>query len=167
MTLTVRALGPAERLGDWLMHPAMRFVSGTLREGTQQTHRWNNEYLTEEDITYLDHSMIVSAQGDPAATKRWLLGVIPLFHMPIFGGWRQYRVVEPVDYNGVWYIGWIPKDAPPGLSLLPTEGGVRVLEGPGPCRWFGVTKDGTQIALCEVGVGHTGKGGPFAHIPLR
>ncbi|MBP9759996.1 MAG: hypothetical protein KBD24_01355 [Candidatus Pacebacteria bacterium] len=145
----------------------MHIIAGTIWEAPQETHLWNNDRLTPEEVESINQYLLVSSNGDSSARMRRFLWIIPLFHLPIFGGWRRYRVLTPTDYGTVWYVGWIPEDAPAGYSRIPIIGYVRVLEGHGPCKWFAVDKYGNQIPLQRVGFGRVGEGGPYAHTPLR
>lgn len=166
MSIHIRPIDPVARLADLFLRPFMYLLAGTFREAPQETHRWNNVRLADEDVAQLDSTLLVSAQGDKTATKRWFFTFLPLFHCPIFGGWRNYVVIEPTEHTIEWYVGWLA-DGVNGVSLLPIKGGVRVLEGPGPTSWFGVNKNGHQISLRLLGKGRIGMGGCYTHLPLR
>lgn len=93
-------------------------------------------------------------------------GNFPYSTFPYCAGGETFVVIEPVDYQSVWYLGWVPEDIPAGMSRIPTSGKARALVGPGPCRWFGVDANGNQILVRGAGLGRIGDNGPHATIPL-
>ena len=120
--------GRLGRLADTLMKPVMFVLQGNFTEVPQRTHRWNNQHLNNYNVSQLKASQIIIVPGDPEAKQRWF-GFIPLFHMPLFGGWTKFVVIKPVDEVAEWYIGWVAYDAL-GLSKIPLQGAVRVCVGP-------------------------------------
>lgn len=159
---------PKSRWGHiltWLMTPLMYLISGTWREAPQETHFWNREDLTE--VGWLpDKTKAVRVKGKKNALRKRWIGFLPLFHIPILGGWRDYVVLKPRDEYRKWYVGWQCKGAF-GISTMPIRGSVRVLVGTESCHFFAVTHSGLQIPLEKVGEGVIGQGGPFSHLPLR
>lgn len=151
-------------LGDLCMMPLMYLLQGTLREVPQRTHLWNNTKFGLSELQHLHHSALVTVAGDPRAVRRWW-GPLPIFHIPLLGGWSKFSVIAPVGDVSVWYIGWIAGDVA-GVSQIPLSSPVRVLVGPGPAQFFGVDASGAQIALEIIGHGRIGAAGAFAHIPL-
>jgi hypothetical protein len=150
---------------DALMIPVMYFLQGNLRESPQQTHFWNNCKLSTDEITDLKGTFVVTEMGEPNALPRWF-GPIPIFHMPIFGGWKTFTVLEPVRKNvGLWYVGWVASDVA-GLSQIPLKSSVRLLTSPGSAHFFGIDTDGEHIELQIVGHGRIGTAGEFAQMPL-
>jgi hypothetical protein len=87
--------------------------------------------------------------------------------MPIFGGWRNYIVIEPCSQDA-WYIGWQTKDwgGETSVSRIPAIGRVRILIGRG-ISLFGINEQGEQISVYVVAWGMIGAGGPYASKPLR
>lgn len=160
MGIIVKPLGRTACSLDRKFDPLMRVLCGTCYESPQRTHRWNNHHLKISDAEYLNREMMVCHNGIPGETA-----IYPLFHMPIFGGWRNYVVISPVRKQGEWYVGWISGNFV-GVSRIPLSGLVRVLEGPVPVCWFGITATGHQIPLQEIVKGRIGEGGPYAQIPL-
>lgn len=163
--LQLKPQGTLGWLADMLMLPIMYLLQGTFKEVPQRTHRWNNHKLDEYEMSRLDFSKMLSFQGVPSARKRWL-GLLPLFHMPIFGGWKKFVVLAPVNCNTSWYVGWVPSDDRVGVSIVPQTGWVRVTLGPDPVRFFGLSKNGLQIELVSLGEGHIGQAGIHAKVPL-
>lgn len=166
MSNYIRPLGPIARFGDLVLRPLMYLLAGTVWEAPQETHWWNNRSLSRTKIALLSKHKTVTSNGDPTATKRRLFWLVPRFHCPVFGGWRNYVAMEPAEYLDTWYIGWLTENVNE-VSLLPIRGGVRALEGPGPVAWFGITETGREVELRLLGRGRIGEGGPFAHLPLR
>jgi hypothetical protein len=95
MKILLKKQGLVGKLGDALMYPLMILLQGTWKESPQRTHRWNNLKLRSADIHHLEDTQMVSIAGSTINKQRWLLG-LPLFHMPIIGGWNRYLVLTPV-----------------------------------------------------------------------
>lgn len=150
---------------DWLLRPIMYWLQDTWLEEPQGTHFWNNQQFNPKTFSF-DKEWLVTAPCDPFATKRRMWGFIPLFHMPRFGGWREYVALEVVDFNAKWHIGWVTTELA-GVSLVSVQGAVRVLCGPEKTCFFGVTQTGRQIQLKVLGYGRIGDRGPFSKLPLR
>jgi hypothetical protein len=165
--LKVKPLSALARLADWLMIPIMYGTAGTFNEAPQRTHRWNNIKLKAEEIDWLNPVGIVKCDG--IGKKHWyekLPLLYILFHLPAFGGWRDYVVLRPLHTTGAWYVGWRAGDCA-GVSRIPLMGDVRMLLGSGDVEFFGIDAEtGVQRAIQEVGRGQCGKGGPFALTPL-
>lgn len=151
-------------VADLLMMPVMYALQGNFREKPQRTHRWNNIHLKNNAITDLHADHLVIVPGDVAAHRRWL-GPIPLFHMPIFGGWKKFVVIEPVDVVDEWFIGWVAFDAL-GLSKIQITGPVRLGIGPRQAHFFGLAKNGEQLRLKVVGEGEIGVAAEYSTILL-
>ncbi len=160
---TIRPLGFWGKLADIMMMPLMYLLSGCL-ERPQQTHFWNNQKLVRADAVTLNPLLAVRCIGDPNAANRTLLG-IPIFHMPILGGWKKYTVLEPVSLKEPWHVGWIAGDVV-GVSRIIIRGKVRMLIGPGEVEFFGITPIGEQLAICQCGEGYIGDNGPYSKVPL-
>ncbi|NTW13808.1 MAG: hypothetical protein HGA31_02125 [Candidatus Moranbacteria bacterium] len=154
--------GPLSRFGDLLMLPLMYLVSGTFRESPQWTHQWNNVHILPEAFRNLDHEMAVETDPIPDALPG-RTGV--RFHIPVFGGWRDYVVLAP-ERETRWRIGW--QTGPGGgASQIPLSGPVRMLRGPGPATFFGIdAKTGEQITIRIIGKGRIGDGGEFSKVKL-
>jgi hypothetical protein len=149
---------------DACFDPVMRCLAGTFSEAPQMTHFWNNKKLSQGDVQDLNDSCMVYAEGVcMAKPRRW--GVIPIFHMPIFGGWRDYIVIAPEAHQKRWYVGWICTDVV-GISRVELAGPVRVLLGAAPVTFFGVDVHGYQIHVRHAGRGVIGEGGSFSQLPL-
>lgn len=160
-------LGFWVRVADALMLPLMYFLSGTVFEIPQRTHRWNNTKFSVDDVTHLETDRMVVFQGAFEVTPRILFGFLPLFHMPLFGGWREYVVLEPTDGSvREWHIGWSVEWIR-GVSNVPVHGPARALLGKGRVSFFGIdASTGEQIALRHIGIGRIGDRGPYCKTPL-
>lgn len=146
------------------MLPIMYILQCTVYEVPQRTHRWNNTKLPASAIRDFDASDMVTVLGDSDAKRRWL-GPLPLFHMPILGGWDDFVVVEPKVVQSVWYIGWLPFDTI-GVTQIALDGPVRVLVGPRQVQFFGVDALGYQIPIHVVGKGSVGTAKEYSKVPL-
>ena len=162
--MNITPQGRLSRLGDILMLPLMYLLQGTIREIPQQTHRWNNCKFSLRDLASLQTELLVTVAGDSNATQRWW-GPLPIFHIPLLGGWSKFSVIAPTNDLGAWYIGWVVGDSA-GISQIKLTGPVRVLLGPGPAQFFGISIDGRQITLEIIGHGRIGQAGKFTRVPL-
>ena len=152
------------RIGDILMLPLMYLLQMNISEVPQQTHYWNNTKMSSENIADFEADYMVTATGVEGAVKRWF-GPLPIFHMPIIGGWSEFIVIESMEQKSEWYIGWLPFDTI-GISQIPLTDKVRVLLGPRPVQFFGVDAHGRQIPIKISGKGTVGKAGDYSKIPL-
>lgn len=162
--MKIRSQGLVGRAADYLMMPVMYLLQGNFREVPQRTHRWNNIHLQYVNIADLHADKVVIVPGVPYAQRRWF-GPIPLFHMPIFGGWKKFIVLEPVNQTDEWYIGWVAFDAL-GLSKIPLSDAARLGIGPRQAQFYGLDSQGNQLDLRLVGEGYIGKAGHFSQVPL-
>ena len=164
--MKIKPQGLFSRYGDRAMLPLMYLLQGTLREVPQLTHRWNNIKFPLSELSNLQSDLMVAVTGDPQAVRRWW-GPLPIFHVPLLGGWSKFVVIEPkTPIVGIWYIGWIAGDTVAGVSQIPLFNQVRLLIGSGPAQFFGLTANGEQIELQVVGHGRIGQSGKFAKVPL-
>lgn len=162
--IQIRPIGRLAQIADLLMIPVMYIISGTLHEVPQRTHRWNNQRLQPEQVRYLTNHMKVSCGGIASAKPRFGMR-IPLFHIPILGGWKDYVALRPQNYNQEWHIGWITDDVI-GITQIKINGPVRMLLGPRDVSFFGITPKGDQLILKEIARGRIKDNGPYAHVPL-
>lgn len=166
-TIDVPPLGRFLKGADLLMVPLMYLAQGCLEE-PQQTHFWNNvKFRTVEERACFDRSTMCRVVGDPRAVARSKWSKVPLFHIPILGGWREYAVLLP-KHPGIeeWMPGWWAPDVV-GVSRVRVRGAVRVLRGPKDTLFFGVDAEGRQIELRIAGYGRIGDNGPYSRLPLR
>jgi hypothetical protein len=146
LRLDILPEGLIARFADCLMVPLMYLLSGTFSETPQRTHRWNTKKWRFSFP--LEREKMVSFKGR-RDSDCW----IPLFHMPILGGWRHYVVLEP-EADVEWHVGWYFPDRF-GVSRIPISGRVRMLIGPADVSFFAVCA-GWQIPIRCVGEGDIG-----------
>lgn len=164
--LIVHSIGPLGRVLDFLMVPVMYLVSGTLKEAPQRTHFWNNKKLRPADVHHLSRKGMVSYRGLNGERKRFLSCIFPIFHTPIFGGWKNYVVIGTVENGRKWHVGWIAGDVI-GVSRIVLTGPVRLLIGPRNVKFFGIAADNNyQVPIKKIGRGKVGNGGSYAKTPL-
>ena len=159
--VNVNRVGFWKKLADMLMVPIMYLISGTFAEKPQRTHAWNIQNFSVTQAQMLSEKEMVSVKGLRNQLKRHY-GF--LFHMPIFGGWRHFVVIQPLDYQGVWHVGWQQKNVQ--ISILPLVGPVRLLVGSSDVKFFGINSQGCQIPIQQIGTGKIGDRGIFAKVPL-
>lgn len=151
---------------DWLLQPVMYWLQADWRSLPQETHVWNNARFPEKSVRWLSVKQIVTVASDPTATEAYWWQMLPIFHMPRFGGWQRFVVLQPkVAGFSSWYIGWVTPEFA-GISLLPLRGPVRLLRGPSTVTFFAVGADGQQIDLQQVGEGRLGSI-YYQDVPLR
>lgn len=165
--IQVRPLPWFAPIVDIPVKQVMYVLSGTRKELPQSTHRYNNQKLTPSDVKYLikDDKSTVYQNGSPNACEPWKYG-LPIFHIPILGGWREYVVLEPVKAIRPWHLGWISEDFAVGVSQIPLEGPVRPLIGQKDVRFFGIYSDGSQIDIQHIGSGKIWEIDRWKDVPL-
>lgn len=157
-------MGMPSILADTAIEPLMRL--GTYRgESPQQTHFWNNMKLPISSAKHLDVDNMVFVPRFPDAMPRQWWN--PRWHLPRFGGWKNYVVLEADFDDGTWYVGW-KTGTSAGVSLIPIHGLVRVLIGPENVWFFGVeAARHRQIKLRQAADGIIGDNGPHREVPLH
>lgn len=165
----VRPQGPIGKWFDMKMEPTMYRLQGNRTELPQRTHFWNNFHFALKDHLWLKKELMASVMYDPKAVKRRRFGIVPIFHMPKSGGWQKYVVLEPENLpeGSIWFIGWIPGDGSPGLSMIPLTGSdVRCLRGDSDTLFFAILSNGEQLKLRATGYSQIGECGVFSQIPF-
>lgn len=143
----------------------MYLVSGTFFERPQENHVWTNMFLTDEQVRSLDLEKMVHCNKIDDAYPALPL-YVPLHHLPAFGGWKNYVVIVPDNYNDRWCVGWVTEKRQ-GFSRMQISGPVRMLLGDEDVQFFGVgVKDDSQISIKNIGEGWIGDGGIFKDFPL-
>lgn len=153
--------GALGALLDTLLEPCMAWFQDTADELPQRTHPWNNIKLRVEDVAWLSLQSMVTAEADLEAKPRSL---VPLYHAPRLGGWREFVVLEGYGARP-WFVGWIAGDVC-GISRIPLYGHVRMLRGNTQVQFFGVNLSGYQLNLSQVGAGRIGTRHQYGDIPL-
>lgn len=164
-TWNVKSMGWISKVADMLMTPLMYLASGTFSEAPQRTHRWNIEEIPKDVFGGFDPDMMATVPGIPGTfdgPRR------VKFHVPIFGGWRDYAVIEPAVEVGAWHPGWTTGvDNGGGVSRLRFVGPARVLRASGDMYFFGIDAEtGEQIPVRRIGEGRIGRGGEFSGVDL-
>ena len=85
---------------DYLLAPAM-WVLGKFKPPLMETHPWHMQNI-HCDLVPDDIGEKVIGQ-DPS---RYDFDDWGLFHMPLFGGWKNYLVLEAKDFKKYWRVGW-------------------------------------------------------------
>ncbi len=165
MKIFITPQGLLGRLADYCMMPLMYVLQLSISEKPQRTHRWNNKKLHVSELHHFDNDAMVALAGSSDNTPRWLYG-LPIFHMPLLGGWDRYIVLAPTVTQDMWFAGWVAGDVA-GVSRIPLSGPVRLLEGQYAAQFFGINEHGEQIRIVKIGEGLIGRA-PREHqqIPL-
>lgn len=165
-TLLIDPLPVWARYADAFMLPLMIYVSGAPMEAPQETHRWNYQNIPRDELSWLNPEAVVTVPGDIDEGPAFRLGFIPFIHLPRWGGWKQYAVLE-IEKDIDWYVGWRTSRVC-GVSLLPITGRrVRCLIGDAETEFFAVDKYGHQLKLALRSRDYIGTSGTFSQVPLR
>lgn len=154
-------------LADMAMAPVMYLLQGNFKEVPQRTHVWNNKkFIGAQYVNAVTKDYTVYDPGNPKEKSRGLVR----FHIPFIGGWKKFLVVSPAhDWRSPWHIGWHNWDSGgyfAGVSLVPVNGCVRILQGDKPIRFFGIMPQGEQVPVCIRGFGYIGQALEYARLPL-
>lgn len=152
------------RLFTGALRPMMKVLQGSFSEESQGTHFWNRTKIEDLQQSHLLQELSVIVEADLEAGPMYRFG-LPIFHIPVLGGWKNYAVVGPTSETGTWFLGWYTEGAF-GISRIPVQGPVRALRGNHETRFFGVNRDLKQIFVSKIGSGTIGQGGPFCQLPL-
>lgn len=90
------------RVLDYLLFPLMWILCGCKFELPQETHRWHMRNYHHIDVP---KNKSVRIEGDDKS-KRSVKG-FPFYHIPLFGGWKNYVILEVEDFGSFWNLGWI------------------------------------------------------------
>jgi hypothetical protein len=125
--IKVRELPRSASIADQIMWPLMFVLGGMKRDSIQETHFWHNQPIAKSDIDPL-LSVVVVGDDERTRVKTNRVFPLPMFHMPILGGWRNYVVLHVQSDVSYWHIGWIHRASPPGSRLLETVHRLRILD---------------------------------------
>ena len=150
---------------DLLFIPIMVFLRGFSLDSLQKTHIWNHKYYKKT----LSNDLFLTVLGSDTSNikqKNYSRLLAWLFHAPIFGGWKHYVVIKPVENSKKWFIGW-KDEQKTQISLLPLTGPVKMLVGPKgqQINFFGIDSNQNQIMLEKVDCGIQGDL-KYKHLPL-
>lgn len=173
MAVRIEELSSAVKVGDLALWPVMYLLGGLKKDSVQRTHFWHSQKIDRGEIR---KELCVRIVGDDtqATVRSNRVWPFPLFHAPVFGGWRKYTVLEVEGAAGLWHIGWMHEQAPAGSRLLATvqrlalhEKRVRVLnQSPGfVTEYYAFSPQGEQLPLRAVDEGWLGDM-RYAAVPL-
>lgn len=163
--IKIRDLNPIFKILDLLFVPIMFVLGGFKLQNLQKTHHWHGLDINPERI---DLKKAVTIKGSDKSRFVNTGGVTKhfgTFHMPIFGGWKNYIVLECKE--NPWHVGWISNSFSQ-IHLLPIKGNkVRVLSGKEGTEtsFFAVDEKGNQIEISQVDQGKLGDN-KYSDIPL-
>lgn len=153
------------RVFDYVLLPFMVILGGFKKDVVQQTHAWHCKNIDPKKI---DLTKSVEVKGSDSSKYENTGGIfkhLGLFHMPIFGGWKNYIVLESKE--SPWYVGWLSCEFSQ-LHCLPIKGNkVKVLTGKKGTKtlFFGVNQNVEQVIIKSVAEGKLGDG-EFNKVPL-
>ncbi len=154
---------PGFRLLDWLLRPIMFVLGGCKADSIQETHYWHCQRIDMADV---DPRFSVSIPGDDkSGVAANSLLPFPRFHAPLFGGWRNYAVLQVQETAPIWHVGWVHRKFPSGsrprahVQRLPIESReIKVLKQPRGflTDFFALDANGRQLLLKAVDEGVLG-----------
>lgn len=144
--MKVSKLNLVFRLLDFLLWPFM-FILGGFKFPVQETHIWHmHKWIWNNDglkITETDKKSKFSYNTP-----------FSLAHMPIFGGWTRYVVIEASGFKKYWYVGW--KNV---LHFLPIYNNrIMMLTTDKGFTAYGLSDTGEYLKLKIIGYGELGDG---------
>ncbi len=159
----------AWKVVDVCMRPLMYAGAGTIKERAQETHRWHIQNLEHELVHKIDATQTISVASTDMSIR---MPGYALFHLPLFGGWRDYIVLK-ANTTEPWHIGWYTEKDGHIIrfdlhKLTLQNESVRLLKGlqDRTTTFFAVNQDGVQIALTEIGHGRIGDMSEFQSVRL-
>jgi hypothetical protein len=163
--IAVRKVSPALRLIDRLLWPVMFLLGGCRLDSIQETHRWHSQRIQPSEIDRKLTALVEGNERSRVTANRVI--PFPLFHAPVFGGWRNYTVLQVEADVECWHVGWIhrqyPQSARPRSHVQRLPIGtreVRVLTQPIGflTEYFALDRFGNQLPLRAVAEGVLGDG---------
>jgi hypothetical protein len=152
----VQEIGFAKKVMTYFASFFSYLVSGAYRETCRKTFPWNVEKLGNEDHLNLWESLMYQSKGIPCQMP----DDNPLRFMQIFGGWKQYVVLQPSPHLRTkrWFVGWSCNGQSFVVRITLTNS-VRMHVGNGDAKFFGIDADtGKQIKIIRNGYGEMGSG---------
>jgi hypothetical protein len=159
----INEVNPVFRVLDWALAPLMYVLGGCKLDSIQETHYWHCQRVSApHEVDYIASIII---RGDDSSSFANALTPLPLFHIPLIGGWRNYAILEVQSTVATWHVGWIHLVVPAGsrprshVQRLPiAERNIRVLKHPHGyvTKFFAVDSCGNQIPVKCVGEGRLG-----------
>lgn len=149
------------RILDYIMIPVMWGLCGFYFEKPQETHPWHMRKFPKIEIPKNKKIEIIGKDKSKHTNKGRLL-----FHVPLFGGWKDYIILEAKGFDKYWQIGWIIEfydnsEALYQVQALPIfESKIKLLTGINDSKktFFGLDKKGNFVDLKQIDSGKIGDG---------
>ena len=151
---------------DFVMSPIMWALSGFKWERPIETHPWHIQRL---DFLVLEQNldrrkMVVLESADVSKVSARAYGTCGIVHMPLFGGWTRYVIIEAQGFQNHWHIGWkiqasnFKQCAVQMLNIYTPV--IKLLEGADGqhTEFFAVDEQGEQIPIRKMAGGKLGDG---------
>lgn len=134
------------RLFDFLLWPFMWLLGGMIFP-VQETHPWH-----VKKYNWKNKGLIISKKDTKARFGHD--APLGLFHMPILGGLTKYVVIEALNFDKYWNIGWTNN-----IHLLPIyQNRIKMLVTKTGFIAYGLGDNGKELELKVVGFGELGDG---------
>lgn len=154
------------KIVDFLLTPIMFIIGGFKKENIQHHHGYHAVNFYGELDKYKVVELLADSPSKYGSSGGFLVHK-GLFHMPIFGGWKNYVVLENMDFKDYWFIGWKTGGYFQYSTLSLKQPYVRLLKGRKGSKsyFFGLNSKGQQVKLGVVAHGVLGDK-KYPHIPL-
>jgi len=108
----VKPLSPLFYVFDYFLTPIMFILGGLNMDSIQETHYW---HCSNIDPRMINNNLGMLVHGNDPSTKTNKLLPLPLFHMPILGGWKNYFIMKAAAEVKYWHVGWSHLEYPVGF----------------------------------------------------
>lgn len=143
------------------MAPLMWILCGFAFEMPQETHRWHMRIFPHIDVPK-NKSIVIKGDDKSKHSTRGL----PLYHMPLFGGWKNYVILKANNYGKYWNVGWIVEFHDSRNTIYQVQGSriksppIKVLKGINDSdkTFFAVKENGDFADIRLIDSGRIGDG---------
>jgi len=164
-TFTIKKINLIYRIFDFLLIPLMYALGGFKKDIVQQTHGWHTVNIDPSKVELSKSIQIEGLDESKFNNYGGFLHHLGFFHIPIFGGWKNYVILECPE--SPWYVGWLSKGFSQIQCLLIVGDKVKVLTGREGNKtiFFGVDRNGKQVSIKKLDQGILGDG-KYVSVPL-
>lgn len=164
--MKIKQIPTMYRILDYLLTPVMYILGGCKMDSIQKTHGYHAKNIN----VILDNCKTIEITGDDTSRFKNSRGFINnrgYFHMPIFGGWKSYVILENTEFSNAWFVGWKTPSFYQVSRLKISTPLVKLLKGRKGDKsiFFGFDLNGNQIKLKKVADGTLGDN-KFSNVPL-
>lgn len=160
--MKIRSVSIFFRTLDHVLIPLMWILSGGKNDSIQESHLWHMQAFDPQEVP---ENIGIEIRGDD--TSQFPNKSFGLLHVPLFGGWKKYVVLEAIGFSKYWHIGWkilyknsSQKPLCQMQKLRIYSPYIKVLKGipDGKRIFFGINEKGEFIRLQKIGESELGDG---------